>query len=127
MRKSYSVISAHFVTRLFIPDRAESTCDPDTRVRHEKRCVGVKCIDRKNVVPLILPAARETERGLITLSDAAARGEIIGIAYTVLTPDMTTRQGWFGAANSNVPLAYFGVQRLSEMLLWPDDEWPSRR
>lgn len=75
------------------------------------------------VVPFSPPAARETQRGFLLLAEAAERGEIIGAAYTVISPEMVTRQGWFGAANSNPAVAHYGVQLLAQMLLWPDDEY----
>ncbi|MDP3579124.1 hypothetical protein [Methyloversatilis sp.] len=74
------------------------------------------------VLPFSSPAARETERGFELLAKAAERGEIIGAAYTVITPEMLTRQGWFGAANAHPALTYYGVQQLAQMLLWPDEE-----
>jgi len=73
------------------------------------------------VVPFAPPESRQTQRGFILLSEAAERGEIIGAAYTVLTPEMLTRQGWFGAANTHPALAHYGVQQLAHMLLWPDE------
>lgn len=78
-------------------------------------------VQKSNIIPITRPAARETESGFILLAEAASRGEIIGAAYTVITPGMNTRHGWFGATEQHPALTYYGVQRLSQLLLWPDD------
>jgi hypothetical protein len=73
----------------------------------------VSNVQKGKIIPITRRASRQTESGFILLSEAAGRGEIIGAAYVVLTPDMETRHRWFGEAEHNPALAYYKVQRLS--------------
>lgn len=83
-------------------------------------------VQKSKIIPITRPASRQTESGFILLAEAAGRGEIIGAAYAVLTPEMDTRHGWFGAAEQNPALAYYGVQQLSQLLLWRGENFPHR-
>jgi len=74
------------------------------------------------VVAFPSPNQRDTETGLLRLAEAAARGEIIGAAYTAIDSQGRTREGLLGAARSNQTLAHYGASRLAHLLLWPEDQ-----
>lgn len=74
-----------------------------------------------NIIPFPSVDQRDTEQGFIALANAAARGEIIGAAYTAIDASGRTREGLLGAARSNQALAHYGASRLATLLLWPDD------
>lgn len=76
----------------------------------------------KNVVPLHVSHARDTELGFRRLADAAARGEIQGAAYTVIDSRGRTNEGVLGVARVNYAVAHYGAARLANMLLWPDED-----
>lgn len=73
-----------------------------------------------NVIPISINRRCETAKAFLALADAAARGEIVGAAYTVIDARGDTRQGLVGSARDNVPLAHYGASRLAAQLLWPD-------
>lgn len=73
-----------------------------------------------NVIPITTTHSRDTELGFRKLAEAAARGEIVGAAYTAIDASGRTHQGLIGSARTNRPLAHYGASRLAEMLLWPD-------
>lgn len=73
-----------------------------------------------NVIPINLHRRCETAKAFMALADAAARGEIVGAAYTVMDAHGNTRQGVIGSAQDNPALAHYGASRLAAQLLWPD-------
>lgn len=73
-----------------------------------------------NVIPITTTHQRDMELGFRRLADAAARGEIVGAAYTAIDASGGTHQGLIGSARSNRFLAHYGASRLTEMLLWPE-------
>lgn len=77
--------------------------------------------NKLNVIPFPSADQRDTEQGFLALANAAARGEIIGAAYTAIDATGRTREGLLGAARTNHALAHFGASRLASLLLWPED------
>lgn len=77
--------------------------------------------NRINVIPFPAANQRETELGFKALAEAAARGDIIGAAYTAIDAQGRTREGVLGAARSNTALAHYGASRLANLLLWADE------
>lgn len=77
--------------------------------------------DRINVIAFPSANQRDTELGFRALADAAARGDIIGAAYTAIDAQGRTREGLLGLARSNTALAHYGASRLANLLLWPDE------
>ena len=73
-----------------------------------------------NVIPINLHRRSETAEAFQALADAAARGEIVGAAYTVIDARGETRQGVIGNARDNPALAHYGASRLAAQLLWLD-------
>lgn len=57
----------------------------------------------------------------LRLATLAERGEVDGIAYSAIDASGALNQGVLGRFENNRMLAHYGVSRLADYLLWPDD------
>lgn len=80
---------------------------------------GMERAGRKlaEVIPIHTREANALYLDLLKLAEAARRGEITGVAYTVLTSERCTREGVIGRSKKEIPLALTGAFRLAHALL----------
>ena len=91
------------------------------RTMHATQKRSVALHHPTNVISIHCSHQRELAAALQDLAARVARGEIIGMAYTAIDPNGSTREGTLGAARVNRAVAHYGASRLASLLLWPDD------
>lgn len=73
------------------------------------------------IVPLVTPDIRSVEETLLALLDMARHRRLTGLAVTGITPEGKTIEWIAGRARSDPVTAHYGVSRLTDRLLWPDE------
>lgn len=73
------------------------------------------------VRPLFTDDMRAVEDTLTELLDMVRHRRLTGLAIVGLTPDGKTLEWIAGRAGSDPVRAHYGVSRLADRLLWPDE------
>ena len=71
------------------------------------------------VIPINIKHRSETAEAFSALAAAAERGEITGAVYVVIDENGRPHQGVVGSAATAPEIAYYGLARLTDLLLWP--------
>lgn len=64
-----------------------------------------------------------TAQGLRELLDMAEKGKIVGLSWAAVDKDRKILCGTMGLMHRNLQLGHYATARLSEVLLWPDEEF----